>query len=318
MCIQRDQVASLKFLKDVGEGFTGRVSLVEVDGLQCIAKRPLDIHPLSIESKHRALEVKASFYKELSVLSQLRHPNIVQYIGVHCSSTSHQDVSLMLLMEYLPMDLSKVLSTYQGQFPLPLQLSILLDISLGMQYLHSKSIVHCDLTPKNILLSSSLSANICDFGSSNPLGSRDITGYNREIPPSFCTYLPPEVFEPNFIYTEKLDVYVFGVTMLYVATQMFPVRHMGGEDSEEAVERGEVELERHREVFSMLDQGHCLVSLIRECLQDDRDKRIHPADITFSLRSWLKAYPKQLEHVNTVIRDCLIYTANVCARAHVC
>ena len=120
--------------------------------------------------------------------------------------------------------------------------------------------------------------------------------------------MPLEVFEPNFLYTEKLDVFTYGVLALYVATQMFPVRHMGGEVSEEAVERGEVELERHREVFSMLDQGHCLVSLIRECLQDDRDKRIHPADISFSLRSWLKAYPKQLEHVmelNTVIRDCL-------------
>ena len=99
------------------------------------------------------------------------------------------------------------------------------------------------------------------------------------------------------------------------------MRYMGGEVSEEAVERGEVELERHREVFSMLDQGHCLVSLIRECLQDDRDKRIHPADITFCLRSWLKIYPKQLEHVNTVIRDCLrefVYTlpGQMNARAH--
>ena len=296
-----EQISSLKYIREIGGGRNGRVTLVEVSGLHCITKRPQ-----SISSSACALNVLDSFHMELQVLPQLHHPNTIQFLGVHSDPNEHG--SLALVMEYLPVDLDDLLSVCQGHFPLPLQLSILLDISLGMQYLHTRGIVHCDLTPDNILLSSALRAKIADLGSSKPLGSRDITGYSQGMALYFRTYMPPEVFEPNFLYTEKLDVFTYGVLALYVATQMFPVRYMGGEDSEEAVERGEVELERHREVFSMLDQGHCLVSLIRECLQDDRDKRIHPADITFCLRSWLKIYPKQLEHVmelNTVIRDCL-------------
>ena len=295
---------SLKFIREVGEGFNGKVRLVEVNGLDCIAKRPLDIPPSSPNCMHRAVEVHTHFYKELSLLSQLRHPNIVQYIGVHYSSTT-----LMLLMEYMPMDLNKVLSASQGHFPLPLQLSILLDISLGMQYIHSRGIVHCDLTPKNVLLSSAFCAKICDFGNSNPLGSKDITGYDRDIHASFCAYLPPEVFQPNFTYTEKLDVFFFGVTTLYVATQVFPVRYMGSEVSQEAQEREEVELERHREVFSMLNQGHCLISLIRQCMQDKKERRISPQDITSFIKSLLKVHRKGMEHIvelSAVICDRLV------------
>ena len=304
---QMEQVQTPKLIREIGGGLNGKVCLVEVNGLRCITKRPRDTSSSTPASTGRALKVHANFHREIQVLPQLHHPHVIQFLGVH-----FEPGGLALVMEYLPLDLDVLLSTCRGHFPLPLQLSVLHDVSLGMQYLHTRGIVHCDLTPDNILLSSALQAKIGDFGSSKPLGSRDITGYPPDMAPHFRTYMPPEVFEPNFLYTDKLDVFTYGVLALYVATQMFPVRYMGSGVSEEARERGEVELERHGQVFSMLEhQGHCLVSLITECLQDEKERRMSPRAITVCLKSWLNVYPKQLQHIvelNVVVRDQLLVT----------
>ena len=292
---QLEQVPTLNYIRELGGGFNGKVCLVEANGLHCITKRPQDTSSSSTSAGH-TLKVHTNFLRELLVLPQLRHPNVIQFLGVNFDQ--NEPGHLALVIEYLPFDLDELLRACQGKFPLPLQLSILLDISLGIHYIHSRGIVHCDLTPDNILLSSALCAKICDFGCSKSLGSRDITGYPQNMRPYFRTYMPPEVFEPNFLYTEEFDVFTFGVLAMYVATQMLPVRSMGREVSVEARERGEEELERHREVFSILEQeGHCLTSLIRECVQDEKEKRISPQDIIACLRSWLKIYPKQLQHI---------------------
>ena len=82
-----------------------------------------------------------------------------------------------------------------------------------------------------------------------------------------------------------------------MATQAFPVRYMGSEVSQEAEQREEVELERHREVFSLLNQGHCLIPLIRQCMQDKKERRISPQDITSCIRGLLKVHKKGVEHI---------------------
>ena len=300
-------MSSIKFIREVGGGLNGKVCLVEVDGLHCVAKTPQVPPPTTATRKRPSLDVLANFDRELSVLPRLCHPNIIQYIGVH--SDEKTPAFAALIMEYLPVDLDDLLLASQGCFPLPLQLSVLMDVSLGMQYLHSRGVVHCDLTPDNILLTSSLRAKIGDLGCSKPLGTRDPTGYSKGMGPYFRTYMPPEVLEPNFLYTEKLDVFTYGVLALYVTTQRFPVRWMGGEVSREARERGEEELERRGEGLSALGEDHCLASLIKECLQDEGESRICPRDITCCLRSWLKVHPKRLEHVlalSSVIRDRLV------------
>ena len=203
-------VSSLKFIREIGKGCNGQVWLVELQGLYCIAKTPFHPEHTSPSSLERS---RRHFEREMSVLAQLHHPNIVQYLGTHCFTD--QAGTLTLVMEYLPVDLENVLRACQGCFPLSLRLSILLDISLGMQYLHSRDIVHCDLTPDNILLSSALRAKIADFGCSKPLGGKDSTGYSNAAH-SFLTYMPPEVLEPNFIYSEKLDIFTYGVLTLYI------------------------------------------------------------------------------------------------------
>ena len=164
-------VSSMKFIKEIGKGENGTVIMVEVGGIPCIAKKPL--YTLSATPQQHQF-VRERFERECSVLAHLHHPNIIQFMGVYCTA-DHRD--LTLIMEYMPIDLENVLSACRGHFPLSVQLSILLDISLGMQYLHLNGIIHCDLTPDNILLSSALDAKIGDLGCTHVLGSKDMTGY---------------------------------------------------------------------------------------------------------------------------------------------
>lgn len=283
------RVPSMTFIKDIGRGSNGKISLVEVAGTLCIAKRPHD----SLSTTQKAANNQLDFYRELLVLPCLHHPNIVQYMGVYCSP--HHD--LALIIEYMSIDLDKVLSVCHNQFPLSLQLSILMDVSLGMQYLHSRGIIHCDLTPDNILLSTALNAKICDLGSSNILGSRDAKGYTHTTKFRFWAYLPPEVFKPNFLYTEKQDTFCFGVLSLFVATQKFPERYMGENVSQEAIDKKQIELERHGKVLNLLTPKYCLAPLIKKCLYDTADERPTASEITHCLKYWTKHFPKRLQDV---------------------
>jgi serine/threonine protein kinase len=200
-------------------------------------------------------------------------------------------------MEYMPIDLDKVIVACHGHFPLSLQLSILLDVSLGMQYLHAKGIVHCDLTPDNILLSSALDAKIGDLGCTHILGSKDMSGYPQDLNPRYWAYMPPQVFNINFKYTEKLDVFSFGALTLFVATQTFPERYMGSEVSEGARERNEVEIERHRSISTILDKENCLLFMIRKCLRDKEEDRPTSNEVTRCMKHWARTHPKKLEDV---------------------
>lgn len=286
-CTQR--VSAMRYIRNIGKGCNGTVSLVVVEGLPCIAKRPFPLSASSDLSKY------LNFHTECTLLSRLRHPNIIQYMGLY--SDPHDIHNVALLVEYMPVDLDRVLSSCMGHFPLSLQLSVLLDISLGMRYLHSRGIVHCDLTPDNILLSSALDAKIADLGCAKVIGSRDITGYPQTTQAHFWTYMPPEVFKENFLYTEKLDVFSFGVLSLFVSTQTFPVRYMGSNVPQAAKDTREVEIERHLTAFEMLEKDHCIVSLIRKCLQDETVDRPTSMDVIRCVRFFAKLHPKQLEDV---------------------
>lgn len=281
----------MKFIGEVGGGVNGTVFMVEVGSIPCIAKRPLYTVPAT---PHQRQFIGKRFERECSVLAHLHHPNIIQFIGVY-RTTDPRD--LTLIMEYMPIDLDNVLSACRGHFPLSLQLSILLDISLGMQYLHLNGIVHCDLTPDNILLSSALDAKIGDLGCTHVLGSKDVAGYPQELNPDYWAYMPPQVFKVNFTYTEKLDVFSFGVLSLFVATQTFPERYMGSEVSERARERHEVEIERHRSLSTILNREHCLLFSIRKCLKDREEDRPTSSEVTRWMKFWARAHPKKLEDV---------------------
>ena len=104
--------------------------------------------------------------------------------------------------------------------------SILLDVSLGLLYLHTQTppIIHHDLTVSNVLLTSDMKAKITDFGVSCVFDPEAGEHYMRiSTCPSALVHMPPEALQSDYKVTsdnfDKLDAFSFGVLILHVYTQ---------------------------------------------------------------------------------------------------
>ena len=210
----------------IGHGAYGRVIEVNVNGARCAAKEMFTV--LSGGYRQR-------FIEECILMSKLRHPNVVQFLGVHMparrrQSQLHQSIdgqvapALLpwLIMEYLPFDLDHLLETRKN-IPLSVKVSLLLDITKGLTYLHNNplctEIIHRDLTARNVLVTSCLVAKIADFGVARILPAHHTLSVN----PGNALYMPPECSAgSNHHYDTKLDIFSFGIIMLFTITQQFP------------------------------------------------------------------------------------------------
>ncbi|KAF8160536.1 kinase-like domain-containing protein, partial [Mycena galopus ATCC 62051] len=123
---------------------------------------------------------------ELLIWRQLCHPNILPFFGL---SYLHSRLGLVLPW----MENGTFGEHLRTESPgTDARISLILDIALGLEYLHRNRVVHGDLHPLNVLVMSSHRACISDFGLSS-MGDARISGQAlgsnlRDIAP----YLPPE------------------------------------------------------------------------------------------------------------------------------
>uniref|UniRef100_A0AAV1TN35 non-specific serine/threonine protein kinase n=1 Tax=Peronospora matthiolae TaxID=2874970 RepID=A0AAV1TN35_9STRA len=113
--------------------------------------------------------------RELCIVRQLRHPNIVQIREIIVPLDLDRFQDLFVVFEYLPSDLEKLL--HSPQFLTAEHLRwLLLDLLKALKYMHSAEIVHRDLKPANVLLNlSPVAIKICDFGLARGLSSSTST-----------------------------------------------------------------------------------------------------------------------------------------------
>jgi len=102
------------------------------------------------------------FKQEASLLARLHHPNVILFYGV-----SYANNHFYIITEFCPSSLQQILdecnekNTKMGVLTV---LRVLLGISSGMYYLHSKKIVHRDLKPENVMIDDRGAIKLCDFG----------------------------------------------------------------------------------------------------------------------------------------------------------
>ena len=150
-------------------------------------------------------------------MSCLRHPNIVQFLGVCFSPLP------MLVTEKLEGNLRDLLETVQN-IPLILKWSLLEDIARGLHYLHTYNpvIIHGDLTARNVLYTSSLTGKIADVCNSQfTITLRDLCQKpdQQPIPAVVLGYMPPNS-ESNHQQSPTFDVFSFGHLALWTLTQV--------------------------------------------------------------------------------------------------
>ena len=244
------QVEGLDLEENIlGKGAYCVVYEVFVDGKKCAAKK---LHDVLIQADADNSMIRR-FRQECCVLSQMKHPNVVGFVGIHYG---HNRDDISLIMERLHCDLADFVKRNPST-PLYDRLHILYDVSKGLDYLHSLNppLIHRDLAAHNALLTEDLTAKIGDFGSSRYV---DPGGHERLSPnPGILAYMPPECLVANPTYTTKLDIFSFGVLILHTVTGEVPTVHS----------------RRDTDVQKKMGESHCLYPLTVHCLCDNPDQR---------------------------------------------
>ncbi|KAK9080257.1 hypothetical protein SSX86_001933 [Deinandra increscens subsp. villosa] len=151
--------------------------------------------------------------QEVSLLSQLRHPNIVRYYG-----SEMVDNKLYIYLEYVSGgSIHKLLQEY-GPFGELLIRSYTQQILSGLAYLHAKYTIHRDIKGANILIDHNGRVKLADFGM-----AKHITGYTSLLTFKESPYwMAPEIIKNTNGYNLAVDIWSLGCTVLEMATTKPP------------------------------------------------------------------------------------------------
>ncbi len=255
--------------------------------MNCIAKQS---HVNLIENKEDRRAFYQKFYSECVLLSRMRHPNIVQFMGVHYGPQRDYGRELTLVIERLYMNLEICLEQYKN-IEMWLKVSILLDISQGMLHLHSRGIVHCDLAAHTTLLTTSFHAKIADLAVSQIIDAHPTSKQIRG--PGALGYMPPEALTENPKYGYALDVFSFGVLILYVLLQEYPqFMHYENLVTATGIQRKEVQIQKRMKWIGKLSPEDLMRQLICRCLQDEPQRRPLSQELNSTLIQFAKQFPK--------------------------
>ena len=216
------------------------------------------------------------FEQECEFMSAIRHPNIVQYLGMFRDTNTQLPV---LLIELMDDSLTHFLECSTQPIPYHIQVNICHDVALALSFLHSHNIIHRDLSSNNVLLRSNVLAKVTDFGMAK-LGdlNSQATHFTNTICPGTEVYMPPEAVQDKPVYMEKIDCFSFGVVIVQILTRQFPnpgdrlqrveLNHPGLPMRSVLVEVSEID--RRQNHISQITPNHPLQPIALDCLKDER------------------------------------------------
>ena len=239
------------------------------------------------------------FVRECQLMSTLRHPNIVQFLGVAFFPGSRLPA---LVMERLLTSLHDLLApdtpppsgavTPLSFFSMALKCSVLHNVACGLAYLHERSppVIHRDLSARNVLLDSEMVAKIAD------LGVARIVPHVRAAAtmtkgPGASVYMPPEASAPAKSnaqmsnYDAGIDIFSLGVVTIFTIGGVFPCDPLEHTyyDENSGMLLARTELQRRSEYMRYMNEqlracgqlrgDHPLIRLIQQCLHNLPAKR---------------------------------------------
>ena len=258
-------------LDELGRGAYGKIYAVKYCQTICAAK---DIPSILVkgdgqEEMQRTIEL---FMRECQLCSRLCHPNVVQFLGVYYPTGMEVAKSMQLpvmVMEMMADSLTSFVDKHK-KIPVHIKYSIVHDVTLGLCYLHNHDppIVHCDLSPNNVLLTAHHVAKISDLGVAKVIKA-DSRKTMTKVPGSF-DFMPPEAFNDTPEYGPPMDVFSFAGIILYTFNQQWPrpteaIRfdlYTGKKVALSEVER------RQQHLDKMIGEAKVLRPLVEECLDN--------------------------------------------------
>ncbi len=199
------------------------------------------------------------FRTEAQAAASLEHPNIVNIYDVGSESGIHY-----IVMEYVEGVTLKTYIEKKGQLTYKEAVSIAIQVGRGMEAAHAKNIIHRDIKPQNILISTEGKAKVTDFGIaravSNNTISADVMGSVH--------YASPEQARNGFV-DDKSDIYSLGIVMYEMVTGRVP---FDGETTVSvAIQHLQEEMVAPSEYVKDLPVS--LEKIILKCTQKSTDRR---------------------------------------------
>ena len=146
--------------------------------------------------------IPSTAIREISLLKELQHPNIVRLYDV-----VHTERKLTLVFEYLDQDLKKYLDICDGGLNLPILKSFLYQLLMGVAYCHYHRVLHRDLKPPNLLINREGQLKLADFGLARAFGI-PVRSYTHEVVTLW--YRAPDVLMGSRKYSTPVDVWSIG------------------------------------------------------------------------------------------------------------
>lgn len=201
-------------LQKCGEGTYGQVYKAkdEISGdLIALKKIRLDAEDEGIPS---------TAIREISLLKQLQHPNIVRLYDVVLSENK-----LTLVFEFLDFDLKKYLDKYgEKGCDVKTTKSFLFQLLKGIEYCHKNNVLHRDLKPQNLLIDKKGKLKLADFGLARSFGI-PVRSYTHEVVTLW--YRSPEILFGARQYDISVDMWSVGCIFAEIASgrPLFPGRN---------------------------------------------------------------------------------------------
>ncbi|XP_070763948.1 ankyrin repeat and protein kinase domain-containing protein 1-like [Enoplosus armatus] len=183
----------------------------------CVDKCPHSSHSMS---KEKRVSEEANHMEKASCEFVLRLYGIYQ----GCPPVGGTIMQQGIVMEFMGKgSVQSLLNDLSGPPPWPLVFRLAHQVALGMNFLHSRNLMHHDLKPSNVLLNDDLNAKLADFGLSRV--STSALNSNRETTVKIggsYKYMPPEAFEPSYEPVRAFDRYSYGILLWSIVTGKEP------------------------------------------------------------------------------------------------
>eukprot|EP00457_Paulinella_chromatophora_P005353 gb/GEZN01005370.1/.p1 GENE.gb/GEZN01005370.1/~~gb/GEZN01005370.1/.p1 ORF type:complete len:334 (+),score=36.01 gb/GEZN01005370.1/:143-1144(+) len=146
--------------------------------------------------------VPSTAIREISLLKELAHPNIVSLHNV-----VHQDNKLYLVFEFLDRDLKKYMELCGKNLHKMLVKSYLQQLVRGISHCHAHRVLHRDLKPQNLLIDKKGNLKLADFGLARAFGV-PVRTYTHEVVTLW--YRAPEILLGGKQYSTPVDIWSIG------------------------------------------------------------------------------------------------------------
>lgn len=170
------------------------------------------------ENGAMAVRLENQFNREVTLLSRIRHPNIIRFVAAW-----RKPPVFCIITEYLSEGSLRAYLHKLEHKNLGLQklIAMALDIARGMEFIHSQGVIHRDLKPENILIDQDFHMKIADFG----IACEDSYCDFLADDPGTYRWMAPEMIKRKS-YGRKVDVYSFGLILWEMVAGCIPYEDM--------------------------------------------------------------------------------------------